>query len=161
MALAQDEMANHDKGAEVEQLDVTKTCQILNRIMEYELAGVVRYTHYSLMVTGPYRMPIVDFMQAQASESLLHAQKAGEIITGLDQHPEQGIAPISETHDHAIYSILQESLEHELKALGLYKDLLGVVDNASVYLEEYARTMIGQEELHVMELRKMLRDFSG
>jgi bacterioferritin len=144
----------------VEQLDIEKTCQILNRIMEYELAGVVRYTHYSLMVTGPYRMPIVDFMQAQASESLLHAQKAGEIITGLDQHPEQSIAPISETHDHKIYSILKESLEHELQALGLYKDLLGIVDNASVYLEEYARTMIGQEELHVMELRKMLRDFS-
>ena len=159
MTWAQNEMANHDKGAEVEQLDVTKTCQILNRIMEYELAGVVRYTHYSLMVTGPYRMPIVDFMQAQASESLLHAQKAGEIITGLDQHPEQSIAPISETHDHEIYSILKESLQHELEALGLYKDLLGVVDNASVYLEEYARTMIGQEELHVMELRKMLRDF--
>ena len=144
----------------MEQLDIEKTCQILNRIMEYELAGVVRYTHYSLMVTGPYRMPIVDFMQAQASESLLHAQKAGEIITGLDQHPEQSIAPISETHDHKIYSILKESLEHELQALGLYKDLLGTVDNASVYLEEYARTMIGQEELHVMELRKMLRDFS-
>ena len=149
------------KGITVEQLDIEKTCQILNRIMEYELAGVVRYTHYSLMVTGPYRMPIVDFMQAQASESLLHAQKAGEIITGLDRHPEQSIAPISETHDHEIYSILKESLEHELKALGLYKDLLGIVDNASVYLEEYARTMIGQEELHVMELRKMLRDFSG
>lgn len=128
--------------------------------MEYELAGVVRYTHYSLMVTGPYRMPVVQFMQDQASESLLHAQKAGEIITGLDQHPEQRIAKISETHNHEIYAILNESLEHELEALGLYKDLLNTVENASVYLEEYARTMIGQEELHVMELRKMLRDFS-
>ena len=145
----------------MEKLDVSKTCEILNRIMEYELAGVVRYTHYSLMVTGPYRMPIVHFMEGQASESLEHARKAGEIITGLDQHPEQSIAPISETHDHAIYSILQESLEHELEALALYKDLLNVVDNSSIYIEEYSRNMIGQEELHVMELRKMLRDFSG
>ena len=144
----------------MQELNVTQTCQILNRIMEYELAGVVRYTHYSLMVTGPYRMPIVEFMQAQASESLLHAQKAGEIITGLNQHPEQSIAPISETHDHEIDALLKESLEHELEALDLYKKLLDTVEGASVYLEEYARTMIGQEELHVMELRKMLRDFS-
>ena len=144
----------------MEQLDVEKTCGILNRIMEYELAGVVRYTHYSLMVAGPYRIPIVQFMQNQASESLLHAQKAGEIITGLDQHPEQRIAQIDETHDHEIHAILEESLEHEIRSLNLYKELLDAVNEASVYLEEYARTMIGQEELHVMELRKMLRDFA-
>ncbi|MFP6639805.1 MAG: ferritin-like domain-containing protein [Myxococcota bacterium] len=144
----------------MEQLDVGKTCGILNRIMEYELAGVVRYTHYSLMVAGPYRIPIVQFMQNQASESLLHAQKAGEIITGLDQHPEQRIARIDETHNHEIHAILQESLEHEIRSLNLYKELLDAVTEASVYLEEYARTMIGQEELHVMELRKMLRDFA-
>ena len=142
------------------ELDVQKTCQILNAIMEYELAGVVRYTHYSLMVTGPYRIPIVDFMKAQATESLDHAQQAGEVLTGLEGHPNQNIAPIEESHEHSIQNILKESLEHELTALSLYQDLLEVVDGASVYLEEYARGMIGQEELHTMELRKMLRDYS-
>ena len=126
-----------------------------------ELAGVVRYTHYSLMVTGPYRIPIVDFMKAQASESLVHAQQAGELLTGLEGHPSQQIAEIQETHKHAIRDILEESLEHELFALGLYKSLLETVENSSVYLEEYARTMIGQEEAHTIELRKMLRDYSS
>ena len=142
-------------------LDIEKTCSILNSIMEYELAGVVRYTHYSIMVTGPYRIPIVQFMKDQASESLTHAQQVGELLTGLEGHPSQGIAQIEETNQHSIKAILQESLEHELKALSLYKDLLSVVDGASVYLEEFARTMIGQEELHTMELRKMLRDYSS
>ena len=142
------------------ELDVQQTCKILNAIMEYELAGVVRYTHYSLMVTGPYRIPIVDFMKAQAMESLTHAQQAGEVLTGLEGHPNQNIAPIEESHEHNIQAILTESLEHELTALSLYQDLLEVVDGASVYLEEYARGMIGQEELHTMELRKMLRDYS-
>jgi bacterioferritin len=32
---------------------------VLNKIMELELAGVVRYTHYSLMVFGYNRIPIV------------------------------------------------------------------------------------------------------
>ena len=69
----------------MKELDVDKTCELLNRVMQYELAGVVRYTHYSLMVTGPNRIPIVAFMKAQASESLLHAQQAGElqVLLGL------------------------------------------------------------------------------
>ena len=145
----------------MQNLNTEKTCSILNSIMEYELAGVVRYTHYSIMVSGPYRIPIVEFMKAQASESLQHAQQVGEILTGLDGHPSQKIASIEETHKHSIQAILKESLEHELHALSLYKQLLEVVQDASIYLEEFARTMIGQEELHTMELKKMLRDYSS
>ena len=99
-------------------------------------------------------------MKDQALESLMHAQQVGELLTGLEGHPSQGIAQIEETNRHSIKAILEESLEHEVKALSLYKDLLSVVDGASIYLEEFARTMIGQEELHTMELRKMLRDYS-
>jgi bacterioferritin len=135
-------------------------CNILNEVMEYELAGVVRYTHSSLMVSGPNRIPIVEFLQAQAQESLTHAQQAGELLTGLDGHPSQKIAKINETNRHSIQDILQESLDHELHALNLYKKLLESVEDASIYLEEYARNMIGQEEQHSLELKKMLKDFS-
>ena len=48
---------------EMKQMDTNKVCDILNEIMEYELAGVVRYTHSSLMVSGPYRLPIVTFLK--------------------------------------------------------------------------------------------------
>ena len=143
----------------MDNLDLEQTCAILNRIMEFELAGVVRYTHYALMVTGPYRQPIVDFMKAQANESLQHAQQAGELLTGLGGHPSQKIATIEETNQHDIYSILNESLIHEREALHVYRDLLNEVSDKSVYLEEYARQMIGQEELHTLDLQKMLRDF--
>ena len=145
----------------MQNLDLKKTCEILNAIMEYELSGVVRYTHSSIMVSGPYRIPIVEFLQAQANESLLHAQEAGELLTGLEGHPTQQIAPIEETHQHSVKDILQESLEHELHALGLYNKLLEVVDGKSIFLEEYARNKIGQEEQHSLELRKMLRDYSA
>lgn len=144
----------------MKELDTKKTTALLNSIMEFELAGVVRYTHYSLMVTGPNRIPIVDFFKAQASESLLHAQEAGEIITGLEGHPSQRISAIEETHRHSVQDLLQESLNHEQKALDLYKELLDIVEDASIYLEEYTRTKIGQEEMHNLEIKKMLRDFS-
>jgi bacterioferritin len=144
----------------MQELNTEKTIGLLNTIMEFELAGVVRYTHYALMITGPNRIPIVGFFKAQANESLLHAQQAGEILTGLDGHPSLRIAPMEETFKHSVQDILSESLNHERKALELYKLLLDVVENASVYLEEYARTMIGQEEMHNLEIKKMLRDFS-
>ena len=144
----------------MEELNQAKVCEILNQIMEYELGGVVRYTHSSLMVSGPNRIPIVEFLQGQATESLDHAQQAGEFLTGLDGHPSQKIAKIEERNRHSIENILEESLEHEIHALNLYKDLLDCVENASVYLEEYARTMIGQEEQHTIELKKMLKDYS-
>ena len=106
---------------ENENFDTSEVCGILNEIMEYELSGVVRYTHSSLMVTGPHRLPIVDFLKEQASESLQHAQQAGELLTGLDGHPSQKIANIVETNNHSIKDILEESLEHEMHALNLQK----------------------------------------
>ena len=144
----------------MQELNNEKTIDLLNAIMEFELAGVVRYTHYSLMVTGPNRIPIVDFFKAQASESLLHAQQVGEILTGLEGHPSLKIAQMEETYQHTVKDILAESLSNEKKALDLYKSLLETVTNASIYLEEFARGMIGQEEMHNLELKKMLRDFS-
>ena len=142
------------------EINTKEVCDILNEIMEYELAGVVRYTHSSMMVSGPYRLPIVTFLKEQAEESLLHAQLAGEKIAGLDGHPSQKIAKIEETNRHTIKDILEESLEHELFALSLYKKLLNCVENKSVYLEEYARAQIGEEEQHSLELKIMLKDFS-
>ena len=142
------------------EINSKEVCDILNSIMEYELAGVVRYTHSSMMVSGPYRLPIVSFLKEQAAESLLHAQQAGEKIAGLDGHPSQKIAKIEETNRHSIKDILEESLEHELYALNLYKKLLDAVENKSVYLEEYARAQIGEEEQHSLELKIMLKDFS-
>jgi bacterioferritin len=145
----------------MKKLDIKATHRLLSRIMEFELAGVVRYTHYSLMITGPNRLPIVQFFKQQAQESLLHAQTAGELLTGLEGHPSVRIAPIEESFQHSVEDILRESLNHEEQALDMYKSLLDVVKDSSVYLEEFARTQIGQEELHGIELRKMLRDIGA
>jgi bacterioferritin len=112
-----------------------------------------------MMVSGPYRLPIVTFLKEQAAESLMHAQQAGELIVGLDGHPSQKIAKIKETHRHSIEDILGESLDHEIHALNLYKKLLEHVADRSIYLEEYARGLIGEEEQHSLELKAMLKDF--
>ncbi|MGH8203087.1 MAG: ferritin-like domain-containing protein [Steroidobacteraceae bacterium] len=130
---------------------------LLNRIMEMELAGVVRYTHYSLMVYGYNRIPIVSWLRGQATESLAHAQQTGELITQLGEHPSLAIGPLLETHKHDIGDILRESMQHERDALAHYYKLLEQVEGKSVQIEEYAREMIMQEEQHLGEVDKMLR----
>ena len=141
-------------------LDEEAVIAAMNNILEAELSGVVRYTHYSLMITGPHRIPLVDFMKAQATESLLHAQQVGEILSGLGGHPSTAIAAIEETNEHAIEQILSESLDHELNAARLYRELLKLVADRSIFLEEYARSLVATEEEHQLELRKMLRDYA-
>ena len=64
-----------------DSIDEKAVVEALNRILEIELAGVVRYLHYSFMVYGYNRIPIVSWLRGQASESMLHAQEAGELIT--------------------------------------------------------------------------------
>jgi bacterioferritin len=129
----------------------------LNRILEMELAGAVHYTHYSFMVYGYNRIPIVSWLGEQAAESMGHAKAAGEMVTQLGAHPSLAIGPLLETHKHDIGDILRESLGHEKATLKLYEKLLGLVAGNNVMLEEYAREHIYLEEQHIGEVDKMLR----
>ena len=63
-------------------IDERNVVAVLNRILEDELAGVVRYTHYSFLVFGFGRIPIVSWLREQADESLLHAQQTLISSTG-------------------------------------------------------------------------------
>lgn len=137
--------------------DKDKVVAVLNKILETELSGVVRYTHYSFMVFGPNRIPITSWLRDQANESLLHSQEAGELITHLGEHPSLSIGSLLETHQHDIFNILEESLEHESRQLDCYRELLELVKDKSVLLEEFARRMVAEEEKHTGEVRKMMR----
>jgi bacterioferritin len=136
-------------------LDRERAVYLLNRILEAELAGVIRYTHYSLLVFGHNRIPIVSWMREQAAESLTHAQQAGEMITLLGEYPSLTIGPLLDSYQHDVEAIMRESLE--AKALALYRELLKCAEGHSVVVEEYARQMVYAEELHASEVDKMLR----
>lgn len=140
-----------------EEFNKQKAIEVLNTILEMELAGVIRYNHYSLMVFGPNRIPIITWLRDLAAESMRHAQQAGEMVTHLGAHPSLGIGPLLETEKHKIDEILRESLEHEGAALDAYELLLELVQGKSVFLEEFARKRVYEETLHIGEVDKMLR----
>ena len=135
-----------------------KVTNCLNKILELELAGVVRYTHYAFMVQGPYRLSVVNWLREQAKESLMHAELVGEHITSLGEHPTLKIGELLETHKHSTEDILNECLEHERAAISAYYSLLKNIEGDSIMLEEFSRTMIATEEMHEAELKKMLKD---
>jgi bacterioferritin len=143
--------------ATMDQATKDQALGFLNRILEHELAGVVRYTHYSFLVFGFGRIPIVSWMRGQANEALMHAQQAGEMVTMLGAYPSLEIGPLLDSHEHDLRTILQETLATEAQALDLYRKLLKCVEGRSVTLEEYARQMIYAEEIHASEVDKMLR----
>ena len=139
-------------------MDKEKVLASLNKILELELAGVVKYTHYAFMVQGPYRLTVVEWLRSQAQESLTHAEAVGEHITSLGEHPTLKISDLLETHKHSTEDILNEGLQHEKEAIKAYYELMKNVGSESIMLEEFARTQIALEEMHESELKKMLRD---
>jgi bacterioferritin len=138
-------------------LAIDETIETLNEILELELAGAVRYTQYSLMVFGHARIPITEWMRQQAAEGLLHATMAGEEVTTLGGKVSLGIGELVGSHHAAVDEMMEEMLVHERRGITLYTRLLELVEGRSVSLEEYAREMIRNEELHVAEIDKMLR----
>src|SRR5262245_39137056 len=140
-----------------QDFDKNAVVTLLNEILETELAGVVRYTHYSLMIFGHNRIPIVSWLRGEAATCLTHANEAGEMVTHLGEHPSLKIGALLETEQHSINDILVESMEAEKAGLSLYKRLLELVRDRSVFIEEYARKMISEEEMHLGEVNKMLR----
>ena len=130
----------------------------LNEIVEHELAGVVRYTHYSFMIFGYSRIPVVSWFRDAAAETLGHATQAGEMITMLGGHPSLGIGDLLETHKHDMAEILNESMEFEILGVELYRELLTLSEESgSITLEEYARRLIAEEAIHISDIDKMLR----
>lgn len=134
-----------------------KVVDALNKILELELAGVVRYMHYSFMIFGHNRIPIVGWLRDQSTESNAHAVLAGEHITAFGGHPSLSIGSLLETHKHDVNEILIEAHDHEKEGLQAYYDLLKLVEGKSILLEEYARDQIAAEEMHLADIRKMMR----
>src|SRR5439155_18062533 len=112
---------------------------VLNRLVELELAGAVRYTQYSLMIFGHARIPIMHWMRQQASEALLHATEAGEEVTAMGGRVSLDIGQLAGTHHPSVDEILQELLVHERRGIELYQKLLRLSEGWSISLEEFAR----------------------
>jgi bacterioferritin len=144
-------------GGRVMEPDRNETIDVLNEILELELAGAVRYMQYSLMVFGHARIPIMDWMRKQTDEALVHAATVGEEVTSLGGKVSLEIGKLVGTHHDTVDEMMQEMIVHERAGIELYTKLLRLVEGKDVSLEELARGMVRNEQMHVAEIEKMLR----
>src|ERR1700720_3510969 len=114
--------------------DVDRVTEQLDRILHMELAGIIYYTHYSFMIYGHARIPITSWLRDNATESLAHAQAAGEMIMRLHRRPALGIAALSTTPHNTIDEILTESIQREEAGVELYRELLDLVKASLSFL---------------------------
>lgn len=146
-SLTHEDTARTDKGGVVAQL---------NKLLEMEISGVTRYLHYSFMVFGANRIPIVAWFRDQANEGVAHSVLVGEKITAYGGEPSVAARPVPATRHQSLRAMLEESSVFERESLGEYQRLLGMSGD-DVALEEFARTQILAETDHLEEVDKMLR----
>lgn len=139
------------------QIYTDAVVSVLNNILEAEFAGVVRYTHYSLIVFGYNPIPIISQMRNQTTEPLIHANQAGELITQLNSHPSLGIGAFFETHRHDSGDILRGCLDDQI-ILAEYQKLLDLVNGRNILLEEYARRMMALKKMQPCSSRQLNKE---
>ena len=130
--------------------------EILSEIFQAEMAGIIRYLHYSFVIMGHNRIPIQKWFRDQAQEATDHAIIIGEKITSLGGHPPVISAKVEEHNKHNVDQILKESLHYEEETLELYKKLVRAAGD-DIALEELARGFVKAETEHVDEVKKMIR----
>jgi bacterioferritin len=133
-----------------------KALDVLGKIFQAEMAGIIRYLHYSFMIMGYNRIPIQKWFRDQANESMAHAVIIGEKITALGGHPPMISSKVEETNQHSISKLLEESLIHEREALVFYQELVKLSGD-NIPLEELARQLLREETEHIEEVEKMLK----
>lgn len=134
-----------------------KLIQALNKDLEKEMAGIVRYLHHSFIVFGPNRGPLVQMFRQQATESMTHAIQLGEKITALGGHPTVSVAQVFEPGHQTVEDMIEEDLKAEKDQLKLYSDQLKEFGDDNLPMKLMLENIIVTEQTHVEEMEKYLR----
>jgi len=96
----------------------------LNLALGWELRALTMYGHYAAYVKGIYRLHLKPFFEAEATESLGHADIVrNEIVKlGGEARTDRDATEIVHTTDYKV--MLQESLKTETRAAATYKEFL-------------------------------------
>jgi bacterioferritin len=130
-----------------------KIIQGLNDALEREMSNVVSYLHYSFMVRGVNRGPLVEFFRGQAQESFGHATRLGEKIVALGGQPSIRVEPIRELKSGTAEAMLREELGREKEEVMRYIALLKLVEN-DIALRVMLEEIVKDEQEGIEELER-------
>ncbi|GAB4427987.1 MAG: ferritin-like domain-containing protein [Anaerolineae bacterium] len=130
----------------------------LNRDLAGELQAIIQYLTYSARVTGPWRPQLVQFMQTEIQDELLHAQFLADKIAALGGEPTTTPRPVPAAATPR--DMLKAILEAELQAGRDYTERAKQAEEFGdkglmVQLED----MVRDETSHAEETAKLLKNW--
>ena len=132
--------------------------EALNADLASEYQAIIMYTTYSAQVKGPFRLTLVDFLQAEIPDEQGHAQFLADKIVALGGVPTTtpAIVPGAETPKE----MLERVLEAELKAIKGYSERTEQARAAGqIGLAIQLEDMIVDETGHYEETQKLLDEW--
>lgn len=139
-------------------MDKQTLINALNDDLAGELQAIIQYLTYSAKVTGPYRPQLVQFMQAEITDEMLHAQFLAGKIAALGGNPTTQPHPVPEAS--TAKEMLQAILAAEQKAVVGYTERAKMAEafgdkGLMVQLED----MVRDESGHSEETAKLLMNW--
>jgi bacterioferritin len=126
----------------------------LNTVLSWELAGVVQYLHYAVLVSGPLRPVYTEFFHDGSKEARDHAEAVGAKIASLGGVPTAEPAAILPATD--LETMLQNTLKLEVAALAAWEAAWEVGDAVNLGTKLWIEEHVSEEQEHVDELNRIL-----
>jgi bacterioferritin len=128
-----------DRAAEVARLDTDATVEVLNRILHFELSGVMQHFHHA-------------WMSRWLQSSRPRAIAIGQHIATLTGGSSVGVDELMDEALAAADSMLDAARRYDQRRVDEYRKLLELVAGHSDDLEAFARAQIAAEDRHTAEL---------
>jgi len=139
-------------------MDKQALIDALNRDLSGELQAIIQYLTYSSRVTGPWRPQLVQFMQTEIQDELLHAQFLADKIAALGGEPTttpRPVPPAATPRD-----MLKAILEAELQASHDYAERAKQAEEfGDKGLAVQLENMVLDETGHAEETAKLLKNW--
>ncbi|MBI5670152.1 MAG: ferritin-like domain-containing protein [Chloroflexi bacterium] len=130
----------------------------LNGDLAGELQAVIMYTIYSAQVKGPYRPQLVQFMQAEIADELLHARFLADKIVSLGGTPTTSPRPVPAAA--GAKEMLENILKAEEQAIRDYSARSEQArSQGELGLSVQLETMVQDETSHYEETKKLLAEW--
>ncbi len=139
-------------------MDKQTLINALNDDLAGELQAIIQYLTYSAKVTGPWRPQLVQFMQSEIQDEMLHAQFLADKVAALGGTPTTQPHPVPEAR--TAREMLQAILEAEKKAVAGYTERAKQAEEfGDVGLVVQLEDMVRDEMNHSEETAKLLMNW--
>lgn len=136
-------------------MDKAQVIDKLNEIVKWEYAGLVQYTQFSFVVTGPLREVYHEFFRENGEEALKHAHRVGDKVVALGGVTTVERGEVRQSLD--LNEMLEHSLEMELRHVRLYTEALDLLGPRDVALRNLLEEICEEEQAGADHLEKILQ----